>query len=178
MPLKVYDGTKWVIAANVKIWDGTSWVNTSNNKVWDGSDWVKYHPGVYLINTYVLTSYAIGIGSSCTGRVQAFANGHIQGITTSTNFGTTIVNDDIWKLSGDTSDYDFRITNLVGSSGVSGSMSGNVAYSSSTNPYFEIQAVLGYDTYCNFNLQILANNTGTVLSNTNVDITASVIDLG
>lgn len=180
MPLKVYDGSKWVIAANVKVWNGTSWAS-ANGSVWDGSSWAQYHPCVYLPSNYGLYAVAIsfGFGAQCESRIQTFANSHIQGITTSTNYGTTIQNDDIWKLNGDLSDYDVMITDLVvGGITTSGSMSENVPYPISTDPYFAITAYVGADSTANFNLKILANNTGTVLATSYVDMSATAVDAG
>lgn len=179
MPLKVYDGSKWIIAANVNIWDGSSWV-TANGSVWDGSSWVKYHPGVYLAAAEPAPAYygySFSLASYANTRVVVYSNGHMHVLSSQDGSAENVLVDEVWRLTGDASDYDVKIINYSGNGSViGGSMSDGLVYPSTDNPYFGIEAYAYNAYYADINLQITANNTGTVLANTSISFVAEVIN--
>lgn len=54
MPLKVWNGSSWIMVPRLHVWNGSAWValNATNNaktaRTWNGSSWVQFHPGVRL----------------------------------------------------------------------------------------------------------------------------------
>jgi hypothetical protein len=113
MPLKVWDGSAWKMAAQIKVWNGSSWVSTNaldnakSAKVWNGSSWVQFHPGVQ-INEYPSTGSGLALYqyTAVDNGNTAYASNNI---TVNSN-GTLYITDQSsynfsWLLTGANSDY-------------------------------------------------------------------------
>lgn len=116
MPLKVWNGSSWTMAAKIQVWNGSSWVPVTG-KVWNGSSWVQYSPGVTL-TTINLNHNAGYISSSSFAEVgvELLSNGtanyyYADEFTPQTNFLSFS-----WLLSGSSSEYyAFMDTPTIGS---------------------------------------------------------------
>lgn len=119
MPLKVWNGSSWVMAPKLRVWNGSSWVelnaadNAKTARVWNGSSWVQFHPGVRL-NKYaagaqdiVLTSSGVSTGTSAFATVTLTldSSGTATYSYENTNQGTTNFTSYSWLLTGANSEY-------------------------------------------------------------------------
>lgn len=177
MPLKIYDGTDWIIANTVNTWDGTAWAPAANAYTWDGSAWAQFHPGARLPPpatppSFTYTAYGIDISNNYAfAKLSVLANGHIQTTSGSTYIPENVTDDATWLITGDNNDYDVRITNVVGNGGIlPGSMTPDTIYPLSSTQIFGIEAYSFNAYYVDFNVEILAHTSGTVLANTNVEL--------
>jgi len=105
MPLKVWNGSAWTLAAKIQVWNGSSWVPVTG-KVWNGSSWVQFSPGVTLttINLNHISNYndpssyaEVGVELLSSGTANYY---YSDSLTPQTNFLSFS-----WLLSGSNSEY-------------------------------------------------------------------------
>ena len=119
MPLKVWNGSSWVLVPRLHVWNGSSWValnaadNAKTAKIWNGSSWAQFHPGVRL-NKYaagaqdiILNSSAAASGGSvfATVTLTLDSSGTATYSYENTNQGTTNFTSYSWLLTGANSEY-------------------------------------------------------------------------